>query len=463
MKKIIIALTFICIFVCEANATPAISTGGVNEEAFTLSGSGFGIKTTAPPLKWETFESGTEGALLSTGGYWSNRPKNKASFFAEPRGTSSLAARQQQVGDETEDWFYRNNVLTDSDEKGLIIFWCKTVVATWDITDTWQQKMWVVIYDGANYLGDSNAPALYTAPQYNTNSIYDYATLVYNDAFQGQETMNGNDLYNTTGGWQMTAVEWQRSSIDGNDAVMYRYLSDSVGTLAINKITKTGFNTRTTAVNRNLLSFQFGLMNTNSDELADVTMYYDDIYIDNSWARVEIGDNAVYANCAHREIQPAATWSDTSITGTFNRGSFNNGDTVYFFVIDENGIPSAGYPVTIGGEPVIANPIVEILTESGQTTTASVFAITGTATADTDQTISGVTCSGQTVTPDDGTWDEQSEAFTCLASLALGENTLVFIGSDGTRIGSDSVAVTRTAAQQASITNTSISHGVLRH
>ncbi len=71
-------------------------------------------------------------------------------------------------------------------------------------------------------------------------------------------------------------------------------------------------------------------------------------------------------------------------------------------------------------------------------------------TADTGQTISGVTCSGQTVTPDDGTWDEQSEAFTCLANLALGENTLVFVGSDGTRTGQDSISVTRTEVENIS-------------
>jgi len=172
--------------------------------------------------------------------------------------------------------------------------------------------------------------------------------------------------------------------------------------------------------------------------------YFDDIFIQTgSQARVEIGDNAVFANCTHIEIQPALTWSDTGITGTFNQGSFETGDTVYFFVIDENGVPSDGYAVVIGGETPMANPIVNILTESGQTTTASIFEITGTVTADTDQTISGVTCDGQTVIPDDGTWDEQSEAFTCLASLALGENTLVFIGSDGTRTGHDSITVTR--------------------
>ena len=80
-------------------------------------------------------------------------------------------------------------------------------------------------------------------------------------------------------------------------------------------------------------------------------MYFDDIFIQfNTRARVEIGDASTWANCTHREIQPALTWSDTGITGPFNQGSFKTGDTVYIFVVDEDGIPSDGYPVTIGGE-----------------------------------------------------------------------------------------------------------------
>ena len=53
-------------------------------------------------------------------------------------------------------------------------------------------------------------------------------------------------------------------------------------------------------------------------------------------------------------------------------------------------------------------------------------------------------CYGQTVTPDDGAWDEQIESFTCLANLSIGENVLTFVGSDGTRTGNDSITITRT-------------------
>ncbi len=76
-------------------------------------------------------------------------------------------------------------------------------------------------------------------------------------------------------------------------------------------------------------------------------MFLDGIYMDNSFARIEIGDNSVYANCTHREIQVATSWSDGQIDFAFNQGSLPNGQA-YLFVIDENGVPSAGHPIIIG-------------------------------------------------------------------------------------------------------------------
>lgn len=250
--------------------------------------------------------------------------------------------------------------------------------------------------------------------------------------------------------WQRVEYWWKKSSANGAADGVYEArrvgYSGEIITARYDLVTHDATNADQDYRYILLGQYYGNLKNADGSEFTGsrhMDVRFDDIYISQSRARVEMGNASTFAACTHREIQPALTWSDTGITGTFNQGSFETGDTVYFFVVDEDGIPSDGYPVTIGGEPVIANPIVEILTESGQTTTASVFTITGTATADTGQTISGVTCSGQTVTPDDGTWDEQSEAFTCLANLALGENTLVFIGSDGTRTGGDSITVTR--------------------
>ncbi|MBK8015279.1 MAG: hypothetical protein IPK20_00340 [Betaproteobacteria bacterium] len=57
-----------------------------------------------------------------------------------------------------------------------------------------------------------------------------------------------------------------------------------------------------------------------------------------------------FAACTHREIQPTTSWSTTQIKVQFNPGSFEPGSTAYLFAINENGLASTGYPVTIGGQ-----------------------------------------------------------------------------------------------------------------
>ena len=86
-------------------------------------------------------------------------------------------------------------------------------------------------------------------------------------------------------------------------------------------------------------------------------VWVDDIYIDNTLARVEIGDAETWASCTHREVQIPSAWSDTSITFTANQGSFTNGEQVYLYVVDAGGkVNDEGFPITFGqGEEPIAD------------------------------------------------------------------------------------------------------------
>ncbi len=86
---------------------------------------------------------------------------------------------------------------------------------------------------------------------------------------------------------------------------------------------------------------------TSCPDTGEAYAWFDDLYIDRTQARIEIGDNQVYEDCSHREIQIPTAWSTTEIKFTTNKGSFSNGQTVYIFVVDENGVASAGVPVTI--------------------------------------------------------------------------------------------------------------------
>lgn len=75
--------------------------------------------------------------------------------------------------------------------------------------------------------------------------------------------------------------------------------------------------------------------------------YIDDTFINNTWARVEIGDAPTYAGSTHREIQVTSSWSDTNILiPKINWGSFASGVTAYIYVINAGNVNSNGFPIS---------------------------------------------------------------------------------------------------------------------
>ena len=73
-------------------------------------------------------------------------------------------------------------------------------------------------------------------------------------------------------------------------------------------------------------------------------LFFDDVYIDKTWARIEIGNKADYNSCTKREIQIPITWNSNSIKFKINQGAFQKGEAAYLFVIDQDGTPSVGQP-----------------------------------------------------------------------------------------------------------------------
>jgi hypothetical protein len=82
--------------------------------------------------------------------------------------------------------------------------------------------------------------------------------------------------------------------------------------------------------------------------VAQTGIYYDDIYIDNTFQRLELGDASTYAACTKRIVQPASAWSDTGITAQLNTGNLPGGSQAYLYVADADGTISSPYgPITI--------------------------------------------------------------------------------------------------------------------
>lgn len=72
--------------------------------------------------------------------------------------------------------------------------------------------------------------------------------------------------------------------------------------------------------------------------------YFDDIYIDNTFARVVLGNASTYDGSAIREMQIPSAWSNTSITVTVNLGRLGTSSYLYVFDADGN-VNANGIPV----------------------------------------------------------------------------------------------------------------------
>lgn len=78
-------------------------------------------------------------------------------------------------------------------------------------------------------------------------------------------------------------------------------------------------------------------------------IYMDNLYMDNTWAHVIIGNASTLAASTQREIQIPTAWADGSITVQVNRGNFGASASAWLYVIDATNTPSGGFPITFGG------------------------------------------------------------------------------------------------------------------
>lgn len=95
------------------------------------------------------------------------------------------------------------------------------------------------------------------------------------------------------------------------------------------------------------LAAEWNVGNYFSSASTSTWMDFDDIYMDNTLARVELGNTENFAACTITEVQPAQSWADDQVTVTINRGQFKSGETVWLYVIDRNNVPSKGLKITL--------------------------------------------------------------------------------------------------------------------
>ncbi len=82
------------------------------------------------------------------------------------------------------------------------------------------------------------------------------------------------------------------------------------------------------------------------DHFSDTTMDWGEIYIDNTLAKIAIGDAPNWTSVSHWEIQIPEAWSSTEARFRANQGSFSREESYYLYVFDAEGVMNEeGFPV----------------------------------------------------------------------------------------------------------------------
>lgn len=356
-----------------AHSTPDISSGAEILEdgsSCAIHGHDFGPKSVPAPAHFDDFEAGTPNETLSGWEFSTSHGRCPVYSTTYARPNSERSAKCLFDGGQ---WLSSFGVTSVADITEVYV-------------DAWylyspadppsRNHKLIRLYAGR----DSGVPNLYFS-----HDCHQESGRIGSDGVSEGNSYDYNDY-----SWSLADENWIH--IQGYVKASSTAMDDGIALLWINcdKITdEPAFRTRTEANPTLWHGVWFGnylghdaVSGCPESPGASYT-YWDDVYVDFTQARVELGNAPTYDACTHREIQIPTQWSDTSITITVNGGSFETGSELYLFVVDQPGIVSAGYPVVLGGQSGgDATPPADVTTLAVGSTTETTITLTWTASGD---------------------------------------------------------------------------------
>jgi hypothetical protein len=358
-------IVFIVLSAQQCFAAPAISGVGTvtHGASVTIAGGGFGANAEPAPELWDNFEFGGnvgQSVAFSSGG-WATDGTAPVISTTNNRGGASVRNAMAVVSGINIDGNYHDIMFKENLDlagKAYISFWGRFAsYAPGDQVKYWRQSA-------------GGATGYPTYSYFRTDGWARYQYTRPPDS--GCEPPGVAEFYDTVentnlGQWQFIEMVADYGSVGVANGSIRIYANgvDQGGRSNIQLLHYAGCLPD---------GARFG--EYIQDSSGSVTNYFDDIYIDNTWARVVIGNASTYSASTHREMQIPSAWSDTSITVTVNRGTFAPGGTAYLYVIDPAGVVSAGYPITVndpGGDTTA--PTVTISTADPQNIAADSLSV----------------------------------------------------------------------------------------
>ncbi|MBW2528283.1 MAG: hypothetical protein JRI23_29170 [Deltaproteobacteria bacterium] len=314
--------------------TASVSHG----DTYVIQGAGFGTKTAAAPFVWDDFEAGSDGTAIDGaapvhGAAWSGwssggvDPVYEASELRH--GRSSRHALHDLDSVSQYNCSLSQSLPAVPGDRIYLSYWWRYEATGTEWTNN--LKPWVIYTSGGQSVlyvgmsvpgddlrsgGDADSPTLWGA--------------------LSQETADGQWIR-----WEEEILVSQASQADG--ARHCRVHLSSPASI----VTQWSSDAHQTHAGSDWDNIDLGTYQTQDSRSPGARCLFriDDVYIDRTWARVELGDAADFDSCTRREVQVPSAWSDTEITITVNQGALPSLAGLYLFVIDDAGQVAHSQPL----------------------------------------------------------------------------------------------------------------------
>ena len=340
----------------DISAQPSVTgvSGTVSHAgSITITGSAFGTKATAAPYKWED-ANGTNGDRLESRGWLvADQLQEPDLSTAVLRGTPS----------ETTVIRLRHGMSGGSDDVGLFGFGRDSEGAyvgltaesavnetAEDLPTTLYIDYWMRMTEAVASTADN-----FKILRHHRYTGSDNGGLGF---VSGSSAAPLQHFGSSEGSWQGISGGWDTEIALGDLDDTWVHLQfvtrwtspDGMAIIYVDGVRASNLTGRNFTSRANWFFETQGLNDTGNP--GQYLVYFDDIYIDTSFARVEICAGASYSSKGHCEIQRPSAWNATSITATVYRGTFGATDAAYVYVCDsDNSCDSSGYAVTFGDDP----------------------------------------------------------------------------------------------------------------
>ncbi len=302
----------------------AITQGGTLE----INGSGFGTKSTAAPLRYDDFEKGILGERIPNnqdGGGWSTNSPNYPTYSDAVARYPGRQSALQSFGT-----YYGQSLSLDNRENSgtTIPPGTKEMYVTgwfWMETGGAPSRNVKIINMGT---GAGWQTRIDVYPSTSSGHLYAHGSTTCEDSstYIHDWSAKPNNVMLPDKKWHRIET-YLRIGANG-------YRDVWVDGVKIAEISG-GFTGESCDIGYLLIGHYFATDTGTPKPWAK--RYWDELYVDTTMARVEIGDAPIWEDCKHKEVQIPSAWSDTSIMLTANLGSFQPGSPVYVYVVDADG------------------------------------------------------------------------------------------------------------------------------